>query len=270
MLYILKSTNSRDQYQMTCPLCSSESSIYAEDKKRLYRQCSNCHLVFVPDSFILSSEKEKSEYDLHQNDPYDEGYRKFLNRVFNPVTETMKPPATGLDFGCGPGPALYHMFKEQKYEMSLYDLYYYPDKSPLGKTYDFITCTEVIEHIKDPIATFETLFNCLKPNGLLALMTKMVKDKEAFGAWHYKNDPTHIRFYSQQTFRFIAEKFNTKVEFIDKDVIIFRNKKTSFSQVQIGKFQISIPIKFQNVMLTCANMITHSTHNRFIQFGPLS
>jgi hypothetical protein len=203
----------------TCPLCSSDSKFYLEDKKRSYRQCSTCDLVFVPEKYILTADEEKAEYDLHENDPEDPGYRKFLSRIFDPVQERSKPAARGLDFGCGPGPALSQMFSEAGYEMAKYDLYYFPDDSVLNSTYDFVTCTEVIEHIRESEAAFELLFK-LTPDGVLGLMTKLVKDKEAFAGWHYKNDPTHIRFYSRKTFEYVAEKFKLKVEFIGSDVII--------------------------------------------------
>ena len=206
---------------MRCPLCTNESHFYFEDKKRPYQQCGKCDLVFVPDEFILSPEKEKAEYDLHDNEIHDSGYRNFLSRIYNPITDKVKSPATGLDFGCGPGPALYHMFKETGYEMSLYDLFYYPDRSVLSSSYDFITCTEVIEHIKNPIEIWDQLLNCLKKGGVLGIMTKLVTSREAFKNWHYKNDPTHIRFYSENTLEWVAKKYQKDIEFIGKDVILF-------------------------------------------------
>ena len=206
---------------MNCPLCSAKSTFYTKDKKRSYQQCLNCDLVFVPDDFILSEEKEKAEYDFHENDPQDPGYRKFLSRIFDPISELAKPPAKGLDFGCGPGPALYQMFEEAGYKMSLYDPYYFPDKEPLSSTYDFITSTEVIEHVRIPDKVFDKLFEMLSDNGTLGLMTKMVLSKEAFQNWHYKNDPTHIRFYSRKTFDLVAEKYSRKAQFIGNDVILF-------------------------------------------------
>jgi SAM-dependent methyltransferase len=206
---------------VNCPLCFHTGTFYYEDKKRSYLQCPNCQLVYVPEEFILSQKDEKSEYDLHENDPFDPGYRKFLGRVFTPITTMLETPANGLDFGCGPGPALFHMFTEAGYTMSLYDYYYYPDKSTLNQQYDFITCTEVIEHVTEPNPVFKTLFNCIREKGVLGIMTKLVQNKEAFSQWHYKNDPTHIRFYSKETFEYIAKEFTKKIEFKNKDVILF-------------------------------------------------
>jgi hypothetical protein len=52
-------------------------------------------------------------------------------------------------------------------------------------------------------------------------MTKRVIDVAAFSRWHYKNDPTHICFYSEATLKWLAAKYHLQMELIDKDVAIF-------------------------------------------------
>ena len=45
----------------------------------------------------------------------------------------------GLDFGCGPGPALADMMQSEGNEMEIYDPFCFPNQDALSKTYDFIT-----------------------------------------------------------------------------------------------------------------------------------
>ena len=211
---------------MICPLCSNtDSKLFHKDKRRDYFQCQKCRLVFVPDSFILSAEDEKVEYDKHENNIHDQGYRKFLSRVFDPVNERIQTDAKGLDFGCGPGPALAEMFKENSFEMSIYDPFYANNPEVLNASYDFITSTEVIEHVKDPVQFLDQITKILKPGGTIGLMTKLVADQNAFKNWHYKNDQTHIRFYSRKTFKQIANTYKLSIEFIGNDVIILQKPK---------------------------------------------
>ena len=75
--------------------------------------------------------------------------------------------------------------------------------------YDFITCTEVIEHVHEPFRVFEKLFNLLVPGGVLALMTGICDAdiEREFSGWHYHRDCTHICFYRPQTLDWIAQKF---------------------------------------------------------------
>lgn len=175
--------------------------------------------MFVPNQYYLTAEQEKQEYDKHQNSLNDEGYLTFLSRAITPITESISPPAKGLDFGCGPAPALAHKLSSDGYEMSVYDHFYCAEPSVLEHQYDFITCTEVIEHLHQPLQILTQLLSMLKSGGRLVLMTKLVINKERFAAWHYKNDPTHICFYSQDTFSYLANEFDCELSFIGNDVI---------------------------------------------------
>ncbi|WIO73032.1 class I SAM-dependent methyltransferase [Porticoccaceae bacterium LTM1] len=208
---------------MGCPLCGErEISHYLTDKIRSYHQCSQCELVFVESSEHVTVEEERGYYELHENDPTDDGYRKFLSRIASPLLQRLAPCSSGLDFGCGPGPTLSQMLIEKGHRVSLYDLFFYPDKSTLESQYDFVTATEVVEHLARPGSELDRLWSMVKGGGWLALMTKLVIDREAFSRWHYKNDPTHISFFSEPTFRWLANKWSVEPEFIGRDVILFR------------------------------------------------
>jgi SAM-dependent methyltransferase len=207
---------------MCCPLCGSQViTFYADDQFRSYLQCGCCQLIFADPKSYLSASEEKSRYDLHQNNPLDQNYRNFLGRTFEPVKARINSEANGLDFGAGPGPTLSLMFEESGHQMAIYDLYYANDPSVLvSKFYDFVTCTEVLEHIANPQSVIPMLLGLLKPGGLLAFMTKLCLGKEYFHRWHYKKDPTHICFYSKETFEFVANRYNCHLEFVGDDVII--------------------------------------------------
>ncbi len=177
-------------------------------------------LVFVPPEFHLTAEEEKALYDQHDNAIGDPGYRRFLSRMFEPISQRVKPGAKGLEFGCGPGPALAAMFQEAGYHMELYDLYYANNPAALKQQYDFITATEVVEHLAQPGKVIASLLSMLNSGGTLGLMTKLVKDREAFASWHYIRDPTHICFFSRETFDWLAERYALKLDIIGNDVII--------------------------------------------------
>ena len=209
---------------LACPLCRArctydDTAVFYRDRKRVYVRCACCDLIFVPPEYYLSPEREKAEYDLHDNQLDDPGYRRFLSRVFTPLTNRLAPAASGLDFGCGPGPALAAMLRERGFAVALYDVFYQPDRSVLNRQYNFITATEVVEHLHDPQQQLQCLWDCLAPGGILAIMTKLALDVNAFARWHYKNDPTHVCFFSRTTFEFLAERFSASLEFIADDVI---------------------------------------------------
>lgn len=206
-----------------CPLCCDSSiSFFYSDKKREYWRCDICRLVFVPPEFQLSTMAEKAEYDKHNNTLVDEGYRKFLSRMFNPVQSLLQTPADGLDFGCGPGPLLAKMFRDSGYQMSIYDLFYENNPKVLEQKYDFITATEVFEHLREPGRVLEQLMGMLNQQGILGVMTKRVTNQSAFEKWHYKNDQTHICFFSIDTFCWIASRYNCEFVVMGDDVVLLR------------------------------------------------
>jgi len=138
------------------------------------------------------------------------------------VLERLTPHSQGLDFGSGPGPTLSVMFEEAGHSMELYDPFYAPELKPLQRKYDFVTASEVVEHLHHPRRDLDRLWKCVKPNGLLGIMTKRVTDQKAFSCWHYKNDPTHVSFFSVETFRWLADVWQATSSVCGADVVLFR------------------------------------------------
>jgi hypothetical protein len=212
---------------MVCPLCTSRQTLpYHRDVRRDYRQCQRCELVFVPPAQRLSREAEKAVYDRHDNAPGDVGYRRFLSRLFDPLHQRLAPGACGLDFGAGPGPTLSVMFEQAGHPMAIYDPFYAPAKLPLEHCYDFITASEVMEHLFEPGQELERLAGMLNPGGWLGLMTKRVTSKEAFARWHYVRDPTHVSFFSEATLVWLAQHLQLSLTLPANDVALLQKSAT--------------------------------------------
>ncbi len=210
----------------SCPLCSSQEIFsFHRDRSREYLRCEVCRLIFVPRRYHVSSSDEKAEYDLHENSPNDAGYRKFLGRLFEPMNERIVAGSTGLDFGSGPGPTLSVMFEEVGLDVSIFDPFYSSDETPLNRQYDFVTASEVVEHFCNPAKDLQRLWSCVKPGGLLGIMTKQTLGQASFADWHYKSDPTHVSFFGRETFGWLAEEWRAELTFIGSDVILFRNEE---------------------------------------------
>lgn len=211
--------------QPVCPLCSSvDVAFYHQDRMRTYWQCTCCALVFVPPAAHLDAPIEKARYDLHQNDPADSRYRHFLSRLATPLLARLPTNARGLDFGCGPGPALAQMLTEAGMTMRIYDVFYARDATVWKHEYDFITATEVAEHFYAPAQEFERLFAALKPGGWLGIMTKRVSTPAAFVKWHYISDPTHVCFYSEATFQWMTSRWQATLWLPATDVALLQKQ----------------------------------------------
>jgi hypothetical protein len=56
-------------------------------------------------------------------------------------------------------------------------------------------------------------------------MTKRYTTADAFANWHYKLDPTHVSFFADYTFTYLAQRDGFSVNFADKDVVILQRIK---------------------------------------------
>ena len=63
----------------------------------------------------------------------------------------------------------------------------------------------------------------LNPHAKMYLMTEPYDEGIDFASWYYKNDPTHVFFYSKNTFEWIKNEFDFLSVSIDKRLIILEN-----------------------------------------------
>ena len=216
---------------MICPLCKNKDlTLYCESlsyKKTMesFYSCQSCGLISKNQDMILSSQEESKRYQEHNNDPTDPGYQNFLLKAVNPLHQRLPSRSTGLDFGCGPGPTVSILMKELGHNVFNYDPYFFPDQTLLETKYDFVISTEVFEHMSSPHNELIKIKSMLKDNGLLCIMTQIYDESIDFSSWWYKNDPTHIVFYQESTFEWIASYFELSLIYLENNIVIFKNEK---------------------------------------------
>lgn len=206
-----------------CPVClapNPEPFLEVEDKR--YWRCGHCEARFLDPCQRLSAREEYAFYLSHENDPEDAGYRRFLSKLASPLLARLSPASRGLDYGCGPAPALAAMLREAGHAVALYDPFFQPDSEVLTVAYDFVTCTETAEHFHRPAEEFTRLMALVRPGGWLGLMTCFQTDDARFADWHYRRDPTHVVFYRETTLRHLAESRGWSIEMPVKDVALMR------------------------------------------------
>ncbi|MBM4152858.1 MAG: class I SAM-dependent methyltransferase [Kiritimatiellaceae bacterium] len=206
-----------------CPLCSNPATEpFFTHRKRDFLFCPVCDFVFVPPAFHESPEQEKLRYTFHQHSLNDPGYRSFLERLFQPLKSRLAPNAHGLDFGCGQFPTLSVLFEEAGLSCDNYDLYFAPNRAVFEKTYDVLTCSETIEHFARPREEFERFLQRVKPGGWIGIMTQLRDEAPSFENWFYKNDVTHVGFFSRATFHYLAQTYGLRLDLCEQGVILLQ------------------------------------------------
>lgn len=205
-----------------CPLCHAPGPAhFASLREGEYWRCPACGLTFLHPDGHPDAAAERAQYETHENDPLDPGYRRFLGRLAEPLVARLPAGAEGLDYGCGPGPALAMMLREAGFPTAVYDPFYVPDTAPLERQWDFITCTEVVEHFHHPAVEFDRLHGLLRPGGWLGVMTELLTDDARFAGWRYRRDPTHVAFYSEAVLTWIARRYGYALQRPGRNVALF-------------------------------------------------
>ncbi|QSX34273.1 class I SAM-dependent methyltransferase [Shewanella avicenniae] len=192
---------------LRCPLCgdSAAKQPVAARVKRDYVRCEKCWLIFMLPSSRLSLDDERAYYATHENNPEDSGYLKFLSRLTTPLSPYLVTGMHGLDFGCGPGPAMPTLLAPLQVTLDNYDPYFFP--IVLKPKYDFITSTECFEHFHQPGLELDKLVALLPNGGVLAVMTDSWQSEAQFYDWHYTRDPTHVSFFHRRSYDWICQHY---------------------------------------------------------------
>jgi SAM-dependent methyltransferase len=217
----------------TCSLCQrADIPFFACDLKTgwSYFRCPVCELISRDPQSYLDAAEERSRYAQHENFASQQGYLNFLQPVVDEVLQnvSLEPgsAARGLDYGCGPGPVLIELLQSKGFAMQGYDPFFAPEWEGFAALpFDFITCTEAAEHFHHPLAEFARMSQWLKPGGHLIVMTRFyapASSPEVFLGWFYRRDPTHVCFYNEQSFVWLAQTVGFEVSFPRPHVAVLR------------------------------------------------
>ena len=206
-----------------CRICSSDTHELRDDHfKVTYDICPTCGFLCKQAAFHPSYEAEEMRYLEHNNDD-DIRYKAYMERFIENHVAPLGVLDTILDYGSGPYPMLAKVLEEKGYLVSIYDPFFAADKGYQSMSYQAIILQEVIEHIQDPMKALREVVSLLETGGYLIIQTQFRTMPEAdIMNWWYRRDLTHISFFNQLTFEYIAQTLGLTIHKSNhKDVIIF-------------------------------------------------
>jgi len=209
---------------MNCRLCDSASSkkLFSDDF-RSYWHCEKCGLIFVPASEHASVLEEKRRYTLHHNSSLHEGYVRFLNEIVMTACAQCRPSDRILDYGSGKNGVLTRLLQDRGYDCTAYDPLYGIGTGALTKSYDAIILCEVIEHLRDLRKEIAKIKKATGRGGNIFIRTRLYPSLEGFAGWWYKNDITHVNFFSGPSLEKLAAMIGRKkVQQYREDIFILR------------------------------------------------
>ena len=193
-----------------CRVCKIPSEEFYKDTRTFYK-CPVCYLIFTEE---MADEKGSEE---HYKKQWTEGNPDFWKQqvdVFMGVAERFITPAKILDFGSGSG-AITEELRSRGYDVTPLEPMehgYLRDQN-YPYLFNLIVGLEVIEHIPNLWDELRELNDVLQPGGVMIFSTAMT-DKfiehpqavEVFKGWWYKDDQTHVSFFSTDSVAMMAHK----------------------------------------------------------------
>ena len=210
-----------------CPLCSSDSKHYITVDSYSYNHCNQCNHIWLDSTHYLKEVEESERYLLHNNNADNISYVNYLTRIYNEC-EKYAPKSSlesgVVDYGCCAEEVMVKVIEKSGYEGYGYDPLFnivVPlNNLPVG----VVIASESVEHFYNPLTEFKQIHSWLKPGGTLFIKTSLTDTVDDFGSWWYRKDPTHVQFFSRQSFQFIAETIGFRLLFAEKNTVVLEKK----------------------------------------------
>ncbi|GIU42928.1 methyltransferase domain-containing protein [Shewanella colwelliana] len=209
-----------------CPLCSNDNCVpFYQDRKRAIYRCKACELLFADANSHLPPAAELNKYQTAANK--HKALQQFVMSLLEQCAQQTTQPLLGLNFGRTLETSVVNTISQRGHQLYQYDPFFAPDHSLLKQQYDFIACYKVFEHFRFPNKEWNLLCSILKPGGWIAINTQLLVQLNGFAKWHHKNNLTHVSFYQQATFQFLAQQADFKLLFASNDLILVQKPSKS-------------------------------------------
>ncbi len=195
-----------------CRICHNPAQLVFEDVRPFFA-CNVCGLIFS--DCLISAEAVEKHYRDQYSNTFDwikeaNGFVEWLRNMGSAVPLMS---LSILDYGSGSG-LLTEAFRKIGFKVDCYEPMVHGEfnRESYSEAYDVIILNEVVEHLEDINKTLDIVYSVLAVNGAVFIKTLLTdqlindpeKFKESFKHWWYKDDPTHISFFSFLTIDYIC------------------------------------------------------------------
>ena len=214
---------------MNCRICETESPDFYSDIRRFYK-CPACGLIFTEKT--ADNAAAEKHYKSQWNNADADFWKRQVDGLLGVIHRYQMPVGRLLDFGSGAG-GITKEFQARGIDATplepmingyLKDLNY-PDK------FDVVVGVEVIEHLPDMREELKEIERVLSTDGIMLFTTVLtdsfidsVNEVEQFKGWWYKDDPTHVSFFSRKSVFRLAELMHHAADIYGTQLFVLRRR----------------------------------------------
>lgn len=223
-----------------CKVCAASSDYFGSHTvlgkhSAEYRRCRACGYVFVVDPHWL-----------------DEAYASAIAALDTGIVArnlwladatcallglALRKVRKGIDYGGGSG-LLVRLLRDRGHDFRWHDAYS-PNllaigfEADLAQRYDLVTAFELVEHLPDPLAGFDTL-HALAPTIMLSteLLPEPAPAPDAW--WYYAPEAgQHIGFFTQRSLTIIGERLGLQLSSNGRNLHVLATQRINRTLLQV-------------------------------------
>lgn len=177
-----------------------------------YHRCDACGFVFTVDFDAMSAEElGEAIYnaDYVRADPdFEEARPAYFAAALGATLALLRADLRALDFGGGRG-LFARMMRERGFRYDSHDPYFDSAARPAA-TYDLVTAMEVVEHSRDPHATFAAATEALAPGGVLFFTTALWPPDAGLDWWYLAPRNGHVSLHTRGSLHACADRLGMR------------------------------------------------------------
>ncbi len=220
-------TEEMSQGTSVCNLCDHPGTFSESIERALVRchvkrfqkdfftvwRCNNCQSLHSLENVNLLPYYQEYPLKYHRLDWVTRlAYRNRLRQI---QKCGLHPKSSILDYGCGQG-LFVQFLNELGFQAWGYDRYaeQFCDNRVLSRSYDCLTCQDVIEHVDDPFALLNSLAELVRPGGLLAIGTPLADEinlEQSYNFGFELSQPYHRHILSRERLSDMGERCGLRI-----------------------------------------------------------